>query len=506
MFDKSDRIHHPGLREKVMSAAEAAEFIQPGDAIGFSGFTGAGYPKEVPEALAHRIGEAHQRGDSFPIRVFTGASTASELDGVLAKTGEVIFRAPYQSDPAMRAKINEGVTNYVDLHLSHSAAQVAQGFLGPINIAVVEAAQITKTGGLVPTSSVGNTNIYLDKAEKIIVEVNEWQSADLAGMHDIWSPGVPPNRQIIPLTEVGQRIGSTEFEIDVDKVVAVVYTNAADRNAAFTPIDETSHNIAGHFVDFLEHEIRHGRIPQQMLPLQSGVGNMANAVLAGLAESGFTNLKSYTEVIQDEMINLLDAGVLSVASATSFALSPDYAEQMNRSAADYAKKIVLRPQEISNNPEVIRRLGVVACNGMVEADIYGNVNSTHVGGTRMLNGIGGSGDFTRNAYISTFVSPSVAKGGAVSSIVPMVSHTDHTEHDTMIIVTEQGLADLRGLAPRQRAKVIINNCAHPDFREMLLDYVERAEASGTSHLHTPHDLELAHSWHTRFLETGSMRV
>ena len=97
-------------------------------------------------------------------------------------------------------------------------------------------------------------------------------------------------------------------------------------------------------------------------------------------------------------------------------------------------------------------------NSMIEADIYGNINSTHLMGSSMMNGIGGSGDFARNGYLSFFVTPSVAKDGKISCIVPMCSHVDHTEHDTQIIVTEQGLADLRGLAPRQRAKVMIEKC------------------------------------------------
>ena len=75
---------------------------------------------------------------------------------------------------------------------------------------------------------------------------------------------------------------------------------------------------------------------------------------------------------------------------------------------------------------------------MIEADIYGNVNSTHIMGSSIQNGIGGSGDFARNAYISMFLSPSTAKSGAISCIVPMVSHVDHTEHDVHVIVTEQG--------------------------------------------------------------------
>jgi Acetyl-CoA hydrolase/transferase C-terminal domain len=64
-----------------------------------------------------------------------------------------------------------------------------------------------------------------------------------------------------------------------------------------------------------------------------------------------------------------------------------------------------------------------------------------------MNGFGGSGDFARNAYLSIFIVPSTAKGGSISTIVPMVTHVDHIEHDVQIIVTEHGLADLRGSSP-----------------------------------------------------------
>ncbi|MEO7200926.1 MAG: acetyl-CoA hydrolase/transferase C-terminal domain-containing protein, partial [Dokdonella sp.] len=171
----------------------------------------------------------------------------------------------------------------------------------------------------------------------------------------------------------------------------------------------------------------------------------------------------------------------------------------------YRERIVLRPQEISNHPEIIRRLGCIAMNGMIEADIYGNVNSTHIAGSRIMNGIGGSGDFARNSYLSVFMSPSTAKDGAISAIVPMVSHVDHTEHDTMLVVTERGLADLRGLAPRQRAKQIIAHCAHPQYQPLLQDYFDRAIRDGYGQ-HTPHLLGEALSWHQRFIETGDMRA
>ncbi len=263
--------------------------------------------------------------------------------------------------------------------------------------------------------------------------------------------------------------------------------------------------IASFYLDFLQNEVNQGRLPKNLLPLQSGVGNIANAVLSGLLDSPFENLTSYTEVIQDGMVDLIDAGKLVAASATAFSLGPDYANKMNDNAATYAKTIVLRQQDISNHPEPIRRLGVLACNGLIEADIYGNVNSTHIMGSRLQNGIGGSGDFTRNAHISAFVTPSTAKGGAISAIVPMVSHHDHTEHDTHVIITEQGLADIRGMGPQQRAKTIIEKCAHPDYKEQLWDYFNRAVATANSQ-HTPHILRESLDFHIRFLETGTMKA
>ncbi|MDU7503640.1 MAG: succinate CoA transferase, partial [Corynebacterium kroppenstedtii] len=437
----SGRIANPKLQGLIMSADEAAAKINPGDQIGFSGFTGAGYPKEFPQALARRIKEAHDRGEEFKVNVMTGASTAPELDGALAEVNGINWRMPYQSDPTLRKRINAGDTYYSDIHLSHSGMLLDQGFFGATDVAVVEAVRIKEDGAIIPSSSVGNSTNYLRNAKKIIIEVNSWQSEDLEGMHDIWSYGQLPNRQPIPIADPGDRIGTPYIDIDVDKVIAVIETDAADRNSPFKPIDDDSKKIANYLLDFLDGEIKAGRLTKELLPMQSGVGNIPNAVLAGLLEGPYHHITSYTEVIQDGMIDLMDQGTMTVASATAFSLSPEYAHRVNENAAEYAKKIVLRPQEISNHPEVIRRLGVIACNGMIEADIYGNVNSTHVTGSKMMNGIGGSGDFTRNAFVSCFVSPSRAKGGDISAIVPMVSHVDHNEHDVDVIITEQGLAD-----------------------------------------------------------------
>jgi succinyl-CoA:acetate CoA-transferase len=500
----SDRIPSAGLRRKIMAAEDAAALI-PADAnVGMSGFTSAGYPKALPAALADRIGAARAAGHPFRISVWTGAATAPELNGTLAAVDGIDLLLPYQSDPVSREKINAGQMDYTDVHLSHVAQMAAGGLFGPLDFAIVEAVGITGDGELIPSSSVGNNKTWIDQASNVIVEVNAQQSGELDGIHDIYyGTALPPLRTPIWLTAPGDRIGVPHLICPASKIVAIVETDTPDHPTSFTPADAVSRRIAGHVIDFLENEVARGRLPRNLLPLQAGVGNIANAVLDGFGESPFEQLTAYTEVLQDGMLALLETGQLTVASATALDFSSEAHDEFTSHLPYYKERVILRPQEISNHPEIIRRLGCLALNGMIEADIYGNVNSTHIMGTRIQNGIGGSGDFARNAYISIFVSPSAAKGGAISSIVPMASHVDHTEHDVHVIVTEQGVADLRGLAPRRRARKIIDNCAHPDYRAALDDYFERALATSYGK-HTPHLLNEALAWHARFLTDGTM--
>ena len=507
---RPSRIAHAGLRQKIMSAEAAAALIEHGDHVGMSGFTGAGYPKAIPLALARHIQAHHDAGKAFRIGVWTGASTAPELDGALAKVGGMDMRLPYQSDPTCRARINDGEMAYIDIHLSHVAQYVWFGFLGKLNVAVIEVAGILEDGRLIPATSVGNNKTWLDQADKVILEVNHGHSLGLEGMHDIYyGTERPPHRKPIPMTHAGDRIGEPYLRCDPAKVIAIVETNLPDRDTRFSAPDDASKRIAGHLMAFFQDEVQQGRLPPELLPLQSGVGNIANAVMESLNDGPFNHLQGYTEVLQDGMLAMLKSGKMAMASSTALSFSAPVMQEFLANLDFYRERIVLRPQEISNHPEVIRRLGIIAMNGMIEADLYGNVNSTHVMGTRIMNGIGGSGDFARNAYLSVFMTPSTAKGGSISCIVPMASHVDHTEHDVQIIVTEQGLADLRGLSPRQRSRLIIERCAHPDFRPALLDYVERSEANaraGHGGMHTPHLLDEALSWHSRFEQTGKMRA
>lgn len=483
-------------KSRTMSAADAAQYIQDGMTIGMSGFTRAGEPKAVPLALS-----ALRKNESFKINLITGASLGSDIDRVLAEHDLIFKRIPYQADPVMRDKINRRTIHYIDQHLSHTAEWIRDGILPPIDIAIIEALTITPDGLMIPTTSVGNTSVIATHAEKIIVEINAAQPGALYGLHDIYEPHKRPGRGPIPLMHPHDRIGTFGIQVDPNKIIAVVFTDILDSPSPITPPDAATEQMAQHILNFLRQEVRTGRLDQHLAPLQAGIGSIANAVLYGLKGSEFRNLTVYSEVLQDAMFDLLEAGTVSFASASAITLTEEKMKEAWRNLDRYRDRLILRPQEISNHPEIIRRLGNISINAAMEIDLYGNVNSTHQFGTHMMNGIGGSGDFARNARISIFVTKSTAKHDRISRIVPFVSHVDHTEHDVDVVVTEYGYADLRGLSPGERSRRIID-LAHPDYRDELRAYVNEAESSPG---HTPHVLHKAFAWYERYEKSGSMK-
>ena len=486
---------------RIVSADEAARLIHHGDVVGFSGFTAAGCPKEVPSAIARRAEQLHAQGEPFRISVITGASSGDAMDGALARADAVALRLPYQNVADMRKAINEGRVNYTDLHLSEVAQQLRYGFLPRPRVAIVEASSITSRGEIVPTYGVGILPTICQLAETIIVELNVAVPEALRGLHDIAELADPPHRREIPIYTPSERIGRDCVRVNPSKIACVVVTDRTTEVAAFHETDEVTARIAQNVATFLENEMHNGRIPQQFLPVQSGVGNIANAILKDLGNSPIVPpFEMYTEVIQDSVIDLIKWGRIRIASGSSLTCSPKKIEEILASLEFFRPRLVLRPTEYSNSPEVIRRLGIISINTALEADLSGAVNSSHVLGRRMMNGIGGSCDFTCNAYLSIFTTPSTAKGGAVSCIVPMVSHQDHSEHSVKVLVTEYGVADLRGLSPRQRAERIISHCAHPDYRPLLHDYLARCPKG-----HTPFDLAHCFDFHQAFATQGDMR-
>jgi succinyl-CoA:acetate CoA-transferase len=493
------------VSQKSMTAEEVAGLIRNGEVISTSGFTPAGYPKAIPLALAARAKKLHEIGEAFKISLYTGASVGDELDGELARAKAVSFRMPYQSNKDMRNGINAGEVEFVDFHLSHVAQYLRYGFIPKTDTAIVEAVEVTNDGKIYLTTSGGMSATFLKDASRIFVELNESQPKGLMGFHDVYTPKSPPNRPPLPIYHAGDRIGTPYVKVDPKKIAGIVTTHIPDNNPGFRAPDADSEAIAAHVIDFLLYEQKMGRLPEH-LPYQSGVGNVANAVLSGFARHPKIDpISLYTEVMQDGVFELIEANRLEVASTCSLTLSAEGQVKFLKNIDELKHKIIIRQQEMSNNPEVIRRLGVISMNTALEMDIFGHVNSTHVVGSKMMNGIGGSGDFCRNAYISIFMTPSIAKNGDISAVVPMVSHCDHNEHSVQVMVTERGLADLRGLSPVRRARKIIEYCAHPAYQDMLTEYLEFGLKNGAS-AHTPHTLSRAFEFHNRFIETGSMKI
>jgi acetyl-CoA hydrolase len=483
-----------------LTAEEAAAQIYDGATVAFSGFANTGTAKAVPRALAARARDFHELGVPFKIRVLTGGSSGSTIDEELAQAKAVNWRAPYQSSPTLRGQINRQEVEYVDMHLSHAPQTLVSGFFGKLDYAVIEAVDVTRDGRVYLTSSIGASPTYLKHADRVLIEINHHHSKRLPEMADVTILPPPPRRNPIPIHEPLTRIGYPYAMVDPRKIIGIVESNEPDNVLPFRPPDERSTKIAEHVVRFLFGEMIRGHIPQEFLPLQAGIGNMANGVMAALGRNPYIPpFRMYSLVFQDSLVDLMEQGKLVAASATSLTLTPRVLARIYDNMDFFVSKIVLRPQEISNDAGVVRRLGVIAMNAAIEVDIYGNVNSSHVFGTDIMNGIGGSGEFTRNSFLSIIMCPSIAREGRISRVVPMCPHIDSNEHSVQVIVTEQGLADLRGLGPMQRAKSIIDNCAHPEYRDYLHRYIEDSRVG-----HIRHNLRKSFELHRNYIEYGSM--
>lgn len=487
---------------KVISAAEAASYVKHGFNIGLSGFTPAGTPKAVTPEIAKIAEEEHSKGNPFQVGIFTGASTGDATDGILSRTKAIRYRAPYTTNSDFRKAVNNGEIAYNDIHLSQMAQELRYGFMGKVDVAILEACEITPDGKVYLTAAGGIAPTIAKLADKVIIELNSAHSKNMMGLHDVYEPLDPPYRKEIPIYKPSDRIGLPYVQVDPKKIIGVVEVNKPDEARSFTKPDPITDMIGQNVADFLAADMKRGIIPSTFLPLQSGVGNIANAVLGALGRNHtIPAFEMYTEVIQDSVIDLIRQGRIKFGSTCSLTVTNNCLQGIYNDMDFFHDKLVLRQSEISNNPEIIRRLGIISINTAIEADIYGNINSTQICGSKMMNGIGGSGDFTRNAYISIFTCPSVAKDGMISSIVPMVSHLDHSEHSVNIVITEQGVADLRGKSPVERSRAIIENCAHPDYKNLLWDYVKFASKG-----QTPHTMSAALAMHDTFLKKGDMRL
>ncbi|PGH33582.1 acetyl-CoA hydrolase [[Emmonsia] crescens] len=512
------RVRRPSMLSKLAKAEDLIHLFPNGSYIGWSGFTGVGYPKKVPTALADHVEKNSLQG-KLKYTLFVGASSGAETENRWARLDMIERRAPHQVGKEIAKGINNGKIKFFDKHLSMFPSDLVYGFYtkdkpnNKLDVVVIEASAITEEGGIIPGASVGASPELVQMADKIIIEVNT-AGPSFEGLHDITMCDKPPRRKPYLIMAPEDRIGTPYIPVDPEKVVAIVESDYPDQTQPNAPADEGSKAIAGHIIGFFQHEVKMGRLPSSLLPIQSGIGNIANAVVGGLCTGGanFHNLRVWTEVLQDSFLDLFDSGHLDFATATSIRFSPDGFKRFYDNWEHYFDKLLLRSQQVSNSPEIIRRLGVIGMNTPVEVDIYAHANSTCVMGSRMLNGLGGSADFLRNAKYSIMHTPSTRPSKTdptgISCIVPFCTHIDHTEHDLDIVVTEQGLADVRGMSPRERAREIISKCSHPDYKPILQDYFDRAEfeclKKGMGH--EPHLLFQAFKMHQNLQEKGTMKI
>ncbi|KAJ9666885.1 acetyl-CoA hydrolase [Coniosporium apollinis] len=519
------RVPRQSYLKKLAKPEDLIDYFPHGSYIGWSGFTGVGYPKKIPTALAEHVERNNLQG-KLKYNLFVGASSGAETENRWARNNMIERRAPHQVGKEIARGINNGNIKFFDKHLSMFPVDLMYGYYtmhkenNKLDVAIVEASAITEDGGIVPGASVGASPEIIQMAEKaswcgpkIIIEVNT-ATPSFYGLHDITMTDLPPRRKPYLIMSPEDRIGTPYIPVDPDRVVAIIESDYPDQTQPNAPEDESSRAIAGNLIEFLQHEVKHGRLPDNLLPIQSGIGNIANAVVGGLASGGanFKNLRVWTEVLQDSFLDLFDSGNLDFATATSIRFSPDGFKRFYDGWTNYAPKLLLRSQQVSNSPEIIRRLGVIGMNTPVEVDIYAHANSTCVMGSRMLNGLGGSADFLRSAKYSIMHTPSTRPSKTdptgVSCIVPMCTHVDQTEHDLDVIVTEQGLADVRGLSPKERARVIIDKCSHPDYKPILQDYFDKAEyeCMKKGWGHEPHLLWNAFDMHKNLNENGTMKI
>lgn len=469
-----DRIEYKEFHKKIMPVEKAVQFVTDRMTLAISGFTKSGEPKTFIPALAQYFAE---KDPEARITLLSGASLSEEVEDTIAPY--VRKRGPYMSSSKSRKLIQAGKMDFSDVHLSQFARNLMYGYYGEIDLAVVEVSKILPDGNVILTSSVGISGEALNKAKKIILEVNT-SSPDYTGFHDMTLPRVYPRvGWPIPVTNVGDRVGALHASLDPQKVVAVIESKIPDYGVAFKPVGKTDKKIAENVIDFLAsmQKVLHwgDRIP----PIQSGVGNIANAIIGELYDSPFRRIRFWTEVFQDGMLRYIEnEDKFEVASCTAVSFSNAGHQQFLKNFQRCKDKIILRPMWLSNAPEIITRLFVVAMNTPIEVDIYGHANSTHVDGSKIINGLGGSGDFLRNAYISLVHTPSVRRlkdGRTVSCVMPYVRHIDHTEHDIKCVVTEQGaVLNTEIRSPLRRAGEIIDKCAHPYFRPLLKSYLKMA--------------------------------
>ncbi|KAK4705081.1 hypothetical protein P7C70_g1127, partial [Phenoliferia sp. Uapishka_3] len=413
------RVRRPNLLNKLTTAEELPE-NDGKKLISLLAQTASESSRVQPAALADHVENNNLQADpatKLQFNLFVGASTGPEVEDRWAKLDMIRFRAPHQVGKEVAKGINSGRIDFAgeivylltkdlapladlsfvktstclcSLRILHTDVCLFFSYVFSaalttarskdyalnkkhgepkkhLDWAIVEATAITEDGKIVPGASVGATPEILQSAEKIIIEVN-------TKIPSFEGEALSLFKQKLSLIELitspSQRIGETAIQIDLDRVVAVIEADRPDNTGGNAPETEDSKAIARHLIEFLQSEVTDGRLPKNLLPLQSGIGNVANSIIGGLADGPFEDVQVWTEVLQDTFIRFLDSGKLSFATATSIRFSPEGFDHFYKNWASYKDRLLLRSQQVANSPEIIRRLGVIAMMDGIDLETW----------------------------------------------------------------------------------------------------------------------------------------
>jgi|OSPMetMinimDraft_2_1075162.scaffolds.fasta_scaffold00468_5 acyl-CoA hydrolase len=462
-----ERIRDKDLEGKIVDPMEAVNFIPKRGVLAFAGMAGTAYPKVIPRALAERV----KNDKEFGYVILNGGSVGEDFDEAISKVN-IMRRYPLgSSSERLRKEVNSRSFEVSDLWLFEFSRwirfNVFKRRIGEIDVAVIEATAITEGGEVIPSLSLDSAPSFVESAKKVIIEVS-LKKPELSGIHDVYPFKVG---DLIPIRGVLDRIGEKGLKIPKGKIAAIVLSNYDDSEKIhYSKGEEIDLKVAENIISFLSGEIKEDEnLRGGRFTLQPGAGPIASLMSRRISELE-VELGIWGEVASTSWLPTLSENVRGISSAVLYTLPGErkYREVLYNEFEEFKKKVVIRPYEIANNPQVILRFNHVVIQQAIEVDLFGNANITHIG-DNLYGGVGGSGDHTRPSYLTIIALPSITSSG-ISRIVPITTHVSLPGHDVDIVITEQGWADLRLLSPTERAKEIIDKCSHPKHKDWLWDY------------------------------------
>ena len=420
-------------KEKYVTASEAVKHIKDGDRVVIG--HACGEPRALTGALCER---AHNLKDVETIHMIgVGESNYCKEE----MEGHIRHNSLFVGNKNERLAVKDGRCDFTPRYFSKIPALFTNGPLPP-DVALVQVSRPDAHGYVSFGVSVDYSMTAAKQAKLRIAQINQY----------------------MPRCHGECFMHLDEFDYLVEEDIPLIELPKSE-------LTDVEKEIGRHCASLI----------QDGATLQLGIGALPDAVLLSLKNK--KDLGIHSEMFSDGVVELVEAGVITNKKKT---LHPGKLVATfimgTRKLYDYIDdnpNVYMAPADYTNNPYVIARNdNLVSINSCIEVDFMGQVSAESIGPLQ-ISGVGGQVDFVRGANmskggISIIAMTSTAKGGTVSKIVPSLEQgaaVTTGRNDVAYIVTEYGIADLRGKSLRERAKLLIN-IAHPDFREEFIEIWE----------------------------------